>query len=550
MATLKQFTVRQKTMAATIVLVLVLLTITLISLASFSTTQEKLTRVTSQYQPKMLSALQLTSHFYHSLTVLGNYLIEKDDYNMNLYRKKVEDINNTLLGLVELTNQTPELEDAEHLSRIRALVDKIIDHNTAMLQLAQNNSKNMPAIGIAKDVLEPTASNINTIINDLLVSTEINNQANLVPLIENLRFNWTMLVSEVRNYLAFRNEVTIEEIILFKSGVVQANEQLTKVNSMLDVEQEDLLEEFESEFETYDDFLAQAISVHASNDWRADRQLMKEQITPTLRELNDELESLVSIQQKRIQASNVELAKQIDNAEYTIRVSIQITFAITLIVVFLSFRNKILASNVMKHAASEREMRYKAHHDSLTGLANRTAFDDQLFDYIKTLAEKNKSDSDDTSAAKGRRQGDTPQFVALLFIDLDGFKAVNDTFGHDAGDFILQQAASRMNATVRNTDIVYRLGGDEFAILLPNTFDQSNVTIVARKLCEEISKDYDFNGQTLNVSASIGISYSNNEDLVSIEDDEMRMEAFVKQADKAMYRAKENGKNQSFVYAG
>ncbi|MEZ9234581.1 diguanylate cyclase domain-containing protein [Shewanella sp. 10N.286.52.A9] len=536
---LTRFSLKQKAIAATIVLVLVLLSITLVSLVSFSSTQERLTKVTSQYQPKMLSAMQLTSHFYHSLSVLGNYLIEKDDYNMNLYREKVNDINSTLTELVNLTNLNPELDDSEQLLRIRQLVDKIITHNLSMLELAQNNNKNMPAIGIASSKLEPIAINMNQIVNDLLLATAINEQQSILPLIEDLRYNWIMLVSEVRNYLAFRQLPTIDEIALFKTGVNQSFEALEKRRYEMDDDQLDLLDEFEANTAAYQAALVQAINIHAGNNWRADRQLMKQNITPTLKELTKELEVLVTKQQRRIHESNLALSKQISEAENTIRFSIQVALAIALLVIFLSFKNKRLLSDILIHKESERKLFHKAHHDTLTKLANRAFFDDRLF--------KMFLDQETRSNRRSKREDNleiNSHFFGLLYIDLDGFKAVNDNVGHDAGDFILIEVAKRMKNVVRNSDIVCRLGGDEFAVLLNDINHINSIEKISENLSKTISQPYHYKEQVLQVSASIGFSYSRHPQLPLHKKVKFRMEAIIKQADTAMYHAKENGKNQ------
>jgi diguanylate cyclase (GGDEF)-like protein len=537
MKLLSQFNLKQKTIAATIVLILVLLGITLISLASFSSTQAKLEKVTSQYQPKMLSALQLTSHFYHSLSVLGNYFIEKDEHNMSLYRQKVEDINKTLNNLVSLTELNPELDDANQLLRIRSLVDQIIQHNSSMLELALNNNKNMPAIGIATNQLEPIGINLNQIVNDLLHATEANEQLQAIPLIVNLRFNWTMLVSEVRNYLAFRKGSIIDEIRLFSAGVNQALESLAQMRNDMDADQEDLLEEFENKLLSYQTYLTQAIDIHAGNNWRADRELLRKSITPTLRKLTVELEALATKQQQRILESNVELSEQISNAEQIIHIFIQIALAIILLVIYLSFRNKRLASDIHDHKESERKMHYKAHHDALTSLANRAFFDDKLYELFLRQ-----------DAASDNQEKDSVEFFGLLYIDLDGFKAVNDKVGHDAGDFILIEAAKRMQNAVRSSDTVCRLGGDEFSVLLQGEMALSKIEEVAEKICKVISVEYNFNGKILNVSASTGVSYSTHPDLAQYQNVSDRMDALIKQADQAMYQAKKNGKNQIYRF--
>ncbi|MDJ0618507.1 MAG: CHASE2 domain-containing protein [Calothrix sp. MO_192.B10] len=166
--------------------------------------------------------------------------------------------------------------------------------------------------------------------------------------------------------------------------------------------------------------------------------------------------------------------------------------------------------------AQEDRLRYLAYHDPLTGLANRKYFLEQLQESLEWSAQ-NKS------------------LLAVLFIDLDGFKQVNDTFGHEMGDRLLVTVAQRLNNTLRTSDTVSRLGGDEFTIILRAIPDIKIVTQVAEKLLSVITKPIILDINTATISASIGISIypinSSNADIL------------IQQADAAMYRAKHSGKN-------
>ncbi len=165
---------------------------------------------------------------------------------------------------------------------------------------------------------------------------------------------------------------------------------------------------------------------------------------------------------------------------------------------------------------AEEQIRYQAYHDSLTGLPNRTLFKDRL-----TVA-----------LNYAQRHGDQ---VAVLFLDLDHFKVVNDTLGHTVGDDLLQGIAERLKACVRAEDSVARVGGDEFTLLLMNPQSVNDATAVARKILQAVGRPIAVDGHELYITTSIGISFypADGEDA----------ETLLKNADNALYRAKEAGRN-------
>ena len=159
----------------------------------------------------------------------------------------------------------------------------------------------------------------------------------------------------------------------------------------------------------------------------------------------------------------------------------------------------------------------KANYDSLTELPNRNLFHELLNNAI-------------THAQRSR------QTLWILFMDLDGFKEVNDTFGHNNGDLLLKQVAGRIHSTLRQSDTVARLGGDEFVVILSNVTDIADVDKVAANLLNSIGEKYVLNKETVYVTASIGIAnYPNDAD---------NAENLLKFADQSMYAAKKEGKNR------
>ena len=163
------------------------------------------------------------------------------------------------------------------------------------------------------------------------------------------------------------------------------------------------------------------------------------------------------------------------------------------------------------------QLAYQAHHDPLTGLANRVLFQERLRQEI----------------ALARRSGDQ---VALLYIDLDRFKLINDTLGHATGDAFLQQVARRLKSCLRETDTLSRISGDEFTVAVAGIKKPQHASIVAEAILKGLREPFQVENQELYVTASIGISF--------YPQDTLDAETLQRNADNAMYRAKSKGKNR------
>lgn len=188
----------------------------------------------------------------------------------------------------------------------------------------------------------------------------------------------------------------------------------------------------------------------------------------------------------------------------------------------LSSANTQLQEEVFERMQAEQRVWHVAHHDSLTSLPNRTLLHDRL---QQALAQ----------AQRGRHR------VAVLFLDLDHFKTVNDTLGHAIGDELLKQVANRLKSVVRAVDTVARLGGDEFVIVLHEMSSPDDVVQVAEKILGVMAPAVHIDGHALRTSPSIGISM--------FPDDGDEIVALMKSADAAMYQAKAAGRNNFQFYA-
>lgn len=176
--------------------------------------------------------------------------------------------------------------------------------------------------------------------------------------------------------------------------------------------------------------------------------------------------------------------------------------------------------DISDRRAAEARVQYLATHDEMTGLPNRASFNESVNQAIEV------------EGASG---------CTVLFIDLDRFKIVNDSLGHEAGDLLLKEMASRLRSCVGESEVLARLGGDEFVVLLPGVSDKAAVTVVARKILNTALKPIEIMSQECRVTASIGIA--------TFPDDARDAASLMKHADMAMYIAKEEGKNNFQFYS-
>jgi diguanylate cyclase (GGDEF)-like protein len=180
-----------------------------------------------------------------------------------------------------------------------------------------------------------------------------------------------------------------------------------------------------------------------------------------------------------------------------------------------------IGTDITAQKLTEELLEHQALHDALTGLSNRRLLEDRLHHAI------------------ARAQRDS-SMLALLFIDLDGFKVVNDSVGHAAGDEVLKEVAQRLQNTVRQADTLARTGGDEFMLLVESIKDESSAVLVADKVREALAAPFVTGGRTFGIGASIGISLFpvHGCDAATLQ----------QHADSAMYQAKREGKNIARVY--
>ena len=214
---------------------------------------------------------------------------------------------------------------------------------------------------------------------------------------------------------------------------------------------------------------------------------------------------------------NLKIEKKVQNASEQL--------AIVNLALERAVREHRMVEHQLAAAIEQKEAaRDAALHDALTGLPNRALFDDRLTHAISRATRKSSA-------------------LAVLFIDLDGFKTINDTYGHDTGDAVLQTTARRLKGNTRDNDTVSRYGGDEFLCLLTEIQDEKNISMIAEKIIQAITAPLNASLSDLNFNSVIGASIG-----ISIfPKDGTTANALVKSADTAMYRSKKEKTGFSFA---
>lgn len=429
-----------------------------------------------------------------------------------------------------------------------------------------------PATRLIEDQLQPDNSLFVANLDALLVSLQSSTEPPKLELLTQLydvQKTWLRMIDELRLVIANRFGVHSADPLSgmatrnsnVRMYVARINRQLAELKSAQQAVGSDPLlqtqiDELVKLANEHQAAQAQLMSALNGSDWRTDLSYLRSQVDPLLQRMQQRLEILrTELQAQRRQ--QVDMLTSI-----SVGLGKVLLAAVTLMLLFgvagyLSLDHlilrpiRLLAASLKDHArhtesilptpsavrethdlvnafaemqaqvrARERELDYLAHHDALTGLPNRSLFRRRLSEAI---------------AAAGLHG----MQVGVLFMDLDRFKQVNDSYGHAAGDQMLVEISRRLRKVFRQEDVIARLGGDEFAVLLENLHERDEMTRLAEKALGAIQRPYEFDGHIFYSGASIGIAVS--------PDDSSDPDRLIQQADAAMYAAKQD-EGSSFRY--
>jgi diguanylate cyclase (GGDEF)-like protein len=424
----------------------------------------------------------------------------------------------------------------------------------------------IPAIRIMTDELLPINTNINIILDEMIDQSELfdNDSSQLKIKLLELKATWISAISEFRLLASNRMGIFDTSADSIHSRVTNidlyinsARKQLDGIEALLaspDYEfiRENSFAELKQNILKWLNIHQKAKSTLLKKHWRSDIAAL-EKVDQLLNDFNQALTILSNELQKQ-GAHDVQSLNENNQAYSYFFLILGILLLIILTIIYFYIDRNVLlpiaqttralllqskgisqelhtstntaeteqlidAFNLMREQINRRETRldFMAHHDNLTHLPNRLLFNERLEHAIRLTN-------------RGEKQ------VALMLLDLDRFKQVNDTLGHLFGDKLLQQTAQRLKGCMRAEDTIARLGGDEFAIILENINSQIEIDSFARKIISLFKFPFNIDGQELNASTSIGIAASplNTDDLNTL----------IRYADIAMYESKSRGRNQ------
>lgn len=459
----------------------------------------------------------------------------------------------------------------QDIEKLRLSLFAFDDAIGQLISIRSNPDKQFPSMTIARNKMQRYNDEIIAALNIALseiISDSNNVQTPVYKKFDRVRTLWAQMISVFRIYLAnsigsydVKSIPVQEKTIQTLYDEILLNIKTLKksaANNQLGFESSDALMTIETAVKKWRIGFKEILSVHRSDSWRADVTIVKDLIEPDIKRIWSILQSLdIAIESSSTRDVNA-LTKMAEEQAIILWL-ITIIGLIFLIMGFyflellvlrpianvsralkqeaigdeqqhtsidtsiIETRNLVDAFDEMRMQVHERQnmLEHQALHDSLTGLANRTLLFDRLQYAIRTSRRENKS-------------------LALLMLDLDRFKEVNDTLGHQVGDALLVEIGLRLKNTLREADTIARLGGDEFAILLSNT-DASQAEYISSKVHNSLEEMFHIDDLKLYIKASIGI--------VLYPEHGNTANALLQKADVAMYVAKRNKLGHSFYNA-
>ena len=464
------------------------------------------------------------------------------------------------IDIVRNLTQNAELNLTTDLNEISSLLDKFYAESKRLFAIRSDVHQQYPAMKVISNEMRPARNKIYAALNIIqLEKSDVEEGYKQVfdELVTDTKYKATYMLSEYRLYLAYRLGSFSEEQVDAQADIVNdlikdlatSVAQLLEFSPQMGFQGQDIAKQLLPAVNDWKKGFELIRSINSSAGWRQDAELMLDQILPLLDRLSAALFHIDGLVQKR----NTELVSEIqaiNKQQNILRILVVVTFMIFGIFVTLLARNLVFLpmrklSSAMKsdeidfdsselaclsnsmetkslfdafkdmHGQVEKrqeELKKMALHDALTGLPNRKLLMQRL-EHDLNIVERNKTS------------------LNFLMLDLNGFKQVNDTLGHQVGDDLLVQVSDRLKSILRKADTIARLGGDEFSIICPSS-DQAGAINIANKINETLAKPFIIDENVVKVGTSIGIAQYPN--------DTKDIKELIEKADNSMYISKRN----------
>ena len=504
----------------------------------------------------------LRNTIWNSRESLQDFLLEPGN------TKSQQNIHDELsLAKTQITRLTQTLSQSnDNLARALETLENDIDaltvHTKNIIETRLNAQKQYPALSIARKVMLPNQNKFYTAVElaltEIVDATPDKHHHDIYQDYDRARQLWSNLISNFRMYFANRigslserkliqqensNTASLNklELILNKIEEHQNKGKLGRISSSSLLVMRNSLEEWKNGY-------LEVEKIHRSNAWRTDKTILLNHIKPLYVKIWISVEKIDNYI-KELASKDITALTNISTVQLKFIQATAVAALIFILFGYLVLNKSILEpisilTNALKEESSgnmknplpvpnaketenllvafttmqtelraqQKILKHQAMHDSLTGLANRNLMSERV-KHVIAIAKRHKKNP------------------ALIMMDLDGFKNINDTLGHEIGDKLLIAIGKRLNDMLRETDTVARLGGDEFAVLVDD-ISEENVSNLANKILNEVKNPYTINNSQLHISSSIGIS------LYPIHGDSETL--LTQHADVAMYHAKRN----------
>ncbi|WP_111978879.1 HAMP domain-containing methyl-accepting chemotaxis protein [Algibacillus agarilyticus] len=299
-----KLTIKQKLTWGFSVIISALLLVALVSYSSLKSAQTSINPIFESVQPQLLLSKELEVKVNLAASALANYLLSKNKQDKESYEQALKTSFKLLNELKKLTQNSSITSLPNEVRKLETQITKLTQYKSKMLVLASDDKENLPALKIAKEHLEIIGLRILQLTQDIVYGFEDALDEDITHAANELRYNWAMTMSEIRSYIAFRDESRIEHINLFKQGTEQNIQALQTFEDELVDEQLEALEEINELIPEYIDHWQQAFEIHSSDKWRSDSYLIRHEYGDTLANVAEQVSTLNQLMQQ--QSSNAE----------------------------------------------------------------------------------------------------------------------------------------------------------------------------------------------------------------------------------------------------